>query len=143
MATPGRAGRVPGNRAPVRVDGLTEAKAALALLPEEFRIQAAETIDVGTAIMESEARNRVPYDEGDLDRSIGRNVREDGLQASVGTPLPHGRFQELGTEHNPAQPWLYPAFRVGARFIRREMKEWTARVGRKVSVRARRRKVAK
>lgn len=143
MAIPGRAGRVPGNRSPVRVDGLTEAKERLRFLPDEFRFQVAETIDTGTAIMESEAHNRVPYKDGDLDRSIGRNIREDRLQASVGTPLPHGRFQELGTEHNAAQPWLYPAFLVGARFIRREMKEWAERAGQRVITRARRRRAPK
>jgi len=138
MAIPG----VRGGNNPVRVDGLTEAKAALAFLPEAFRQVAAETIDTGTAIMESEAHNRVPYDEGDLDASIGRNVREDGLQASVGASDIAARFTELGTVDTPAQPWLRPAFRTGARFIRREMKDWTEKAGQRVRVRAKYRKKA-
>lgn len=136
MAIPGRAGRMQA----VRIDGLTEAKAALAFLPEAFRLVAAETIDTGTAIMESEAHNRVPYDHGDLDRSIGRNVREDGLQASVGAGDIAAKYTELGTEHMAAQPWLYPAYRTGVRFIRRAMKGWSEEAGQKVRVRSKRRK---
>lgn len=136
MAIPGRAGRIQ----PVRVDGLTEMKAALAFLPEAFRQVAAETIDTGTSVMEFEALKRVPYDEGDLFNSIGRNVREDGLQATVGAGDFKARFVELGTNDTPAQPYLYPAFRTGARFIRRRMRDWAAEAGEKVRFRTKRRK---
>lgn len=133
---------IPGVRRsnPVRVDGLTEAKAALAFLPEAFRQVAAETIDTGTAIIESEAHGNVPIDEGDLDRSIGRAIRDDGLQATVGAGDIAAKFTELGTEHMAAQPWLYPAYRTGVRFIRRAMKGWSEDAGQKVRVRSKRRK---
>lgn len=121
----------------VSVDGLTELRGTLADLPAAFREVLADAIDTGSAIIESEAHSRVPYDEGDLDRSIGRNVRSDGLQAAVGSGLEYAPHVELGTAHAPAQPWLYPAFRLGARYVRRQMKDFTAAAGRKVRVRVR------
>jgi HK97 gp10 family phage protein len=126
----------------VRVDGLTEAKRSLASLPEAFREAAAEAIDEGSEIIWREALRRVPYDEGDLYRSIQRNVREDGLQAAVGSDQLHARFVEFGTWKDPEQPWLYPAFRVGVRHIRRSMKEWAKKAGQKVRMRTRRGKKA-
>jgi len=135
MAIPG----VKGSK-PVRVDGLTEAKAALAFLPEAFRQVAAETIDTGTAVMEFEALKRAPYDEGDLFESIGRNVRDDGLQATVGSDDFKAKWLELGTNDTPALPYLFPAFRTGARFIRARMRGWAEEAGSKVRFRSKRRK---
>lgn len=132
-----RSVRYHGARGPVQIDGLTELRAALDDLPEAFREEIRDAIDTGSAIIESEAHARVPYDEGDLDDSIGRNVRSDGLQAAVGSGLNYAPHVELGTSQAPAQPWLYPAYLVGARFVRRKMKEWGAAAGRKVRVRSR------
>ena len=124
---------------PFSVDGLTEAYAALDAIPEAVRDFLADIIDTGSAIIESEAHRRVPIDEGDLDRSIGRNVREDGLQAAVGSDLEYAPFVELGTAHAPAQPWLYPAYLAGARFIRRRTKDFEKETGMRLRVRSKRR----
>lgn len=112
----------------VTIGGLAEASAALRRLPLEFREVAADTIEVGTAIMEGEADARVPVDEGDLKNSIGRNVRADGLQAEVGAGDYKARWVEFATNDTPAQPFLFPAFQVGARYIRAQMRHWAARV---------------
>src|SRR5688500_7662896 len=109
---------------PVRLDGLTEAKEAIAALPELFAGVAAETLDTGSAIIESEAHGRVAIDEGDLDRSIGRNIRGDGLEVAVGAGDFKAAWVEFGTSDTPAQPWLYPSFRLGVKFIRKQMREW-------------------
>jgi HK97 gp10 family phage protein len=135
------AGRA-GIRGAVRVDGLTEAKAAIANLPEAFREVAGASIRSGAAIMETEAHIRVPKDEGDLDRSIGTNVRNDGLQASVGAGDFKARYVELGTEDTPAQPYLFPAFKKGARFIRKEMRNWAKSAAQKVRFKTKRYKPA-
>lgn len=121
--------------AAVSVDGLTELRGTLSDLPAAYRSVVAESIDTGSAIIESEAHGRVPIDEGDLDASIGRNVREDGLQAAVGSGLDYAPHVELGTENMPAQPWLYPSFLVGARFVRKAMRTWAAEAGRRVRFR--------
>lgn len=111
-------------RASVRVDGLTEAKATLAALPEAFKEQVRESIDIGSRIILSEAGSRVPVLTGKLKQSLGRNVREDGLQAAVGSGDFKAKFVEFGTEDTPAEPFLFPAFRLGAKFVRGQMKNW-------------------
>lgn len=116
-------------RASVRVDGLTEAKATVAALPEAFKEQVRESIDIGSRIILSEAGQRVPVREGVLKRSLGRNVRADGLQAAVGSGDKKARFVEFSTNDTPAQPFLYPAFRLGAKFIRAQMRNWAENAG--------------
>lgn len=118
-----------GLKANVRLDGLTEARATLAALPQAFRDVASETIDEGTDIMFNEAYRRVPVREGVLKRSLGKNRRADGLQTAVGSGDHKAQWVEFATEDTPAQPFLYPGFRIGAKFIRRMMREWTDDAG--------------
>lgn len=111
-------------RISARVDGLTEARATLAVLPEAFKEQARQSIDIGSRIILSEAGSRVPVRSGKLKQSLGRNVREDGLMAAIGSGDYKAKFVEFGTEDTPAQPFLYPAFRLGAKYVRATMKNW-------------------
>lgn len=123
----------------VRLDGLREARAALQALPEAFRAAVGATIREGAGIIEAEAKRRVPKRTGELAASIGTNIRSDALQAAVGTALPRGRWLELGTKRGvKARPWLFPAFRRGARHVRKEMRGWGEEAGRKVRFKARR-----
>lgn len=141
MAIPGRAGRA-GSRAAARLDGLTEAVDTFENLPAAFRDEIADTLATGAGIIESEAKSRVPYDEGDLERSIGTNIRDDGMEAAVGSGIVYAPFVEFGTVYTAAQPWLYPAFRTGARYIRRRMKTWPLEAWQKVRARTKRGKRA-
>lgn len=134
--------RLRGNRG-AYVDGLTEARAALASLPEAFREVAAETIGTGSQMIFDESQRRVPVDKSTLKNSGGRNVRPDGLQASVGYGDYKAKWVQFGTNDTPAQDFLWAGFRKGARFVRKEMKGWTEKAGRKVSVRAKKGKGAK
>jgi HK97 gp10 family phage protein len=120
------------------IDGLTEVNAALAALPEAFREVAAETLQAGGAVISAEADARVPVDEGDLKGSGDSAVREDGLQVTVGYSDPKGRWVEFATNDTPAQPFLYPAFQIGARFVRKQMRNWGKAAGEKVRTRVRR-----
>jgi HK97 gp10 family phage protein len=119
----------------IRVDGLTEAKETVAALPQAFKDVAVKTIDEGTDIMWSEAFSRAPVGHGKdvhpgkLKASIAKNVRDDGLQASVGSGVVYAKFVEFGTNDTPAEPFLYPAFRIGARYIRGAMKDWADDAG--------------
>lgn len=119
------------NREGFYIDGLTQARAALAALPQAFKDVAAETIDEGTDIILNEAFARAPVGHypdvhpGLLKRSLGKNTREDGLQATVGDGAVDAKFVELGTSDTPAQPYLFPAYRIGARYIRQAMKDWS------------------
>lgn len=113
----------------VRLDGLTEAKATIALLPQAFKEVAAENLLIGSNIILYETNARVPVRFGKMKRSLGRNIREDGLQIAVGFGDPKARFVEFPTNDTPAQPSLFPAFRLGARFIRGSMRNWTDDAG--------------
>lgn len=132
--TAGRAGRVQ----PARVDGLREARAALAGLPAAFREVVAKTLREGGAIIEAEAKQRVRKRSGETRDSIGTNERGDGLQVAVGSGLPRARWLELGTSRSRKFPFLYPAFRRGARHVRKEMRGWGTEAGRKVRFKTKR-----
>lgn len=125
------------------LDGLTEAKAALSQLPEAFRETVAHTIELGVAIIEGEADARVPEESGALRASIGKAIRGDGLQATVGAGEHYARYVEFGTIHRSARPFLWPAFRLGARFVRKQMRQWGEDVGRKIRTRTKRSKLLK
>lgn len=123
----------------ISVDGLREASEALtSKLPEAFRQAVASSVREGSAIIHGEARRRVRKRSRALMRSIATNIREDGLQAAVGTPMPRGRWLELGTKKMTAKPWLYPAFRRGARHIRKEMRGWGTEAGKRVRFKTKR-----
>lgn len=135
----------------VAVEGLTEASLALALLPEAFRAVAAENIAAGSAMIESEAAARAPVGDfvrgrygkdrqpGQLRASIHRAVRADGLQATVAVGDEKARWVEFATVDTPAQPFLYPAFKVGARYVRKQMRLWAEEAGRRVRFKTKRR----
>ena len=125
------------------IDGLTEARAALLALPDAFREAVTVTIAEAAEIIETDAKRRAPVRSGELRDSIGSNIRADGLQAAIGSGASHAPFVEFGTKTMPAQPWLYPAYRAGARLVRSAMKNWAAEALAAVQVRARRGKNAK
>ena len=52
--------RLHGGNKGYYVDGLTQAKKALASLPEAFREVAADTIEIGSRIILTEAHSRAP-----------------------------------------------------------------------------------
>lgn len=118
-----------GLKIDVRVDGLTKARETVALLPQAFKDVAIEALEIGSRIILSEAGRRVPVRFGKLKASLGRNVRSDGLQIAVGSGDKKARFVEFATNDTPAQPFLYPGFRLGSRFIRASMKDWPEEAG--------------
>lgn len=131
------------NRGGFYIDGLTEARAACAALPEAFKEVVRESLDVGSRIILSEAGRMVPVRYGILKRSLGRNVREDGLQIAIGSGDWKAKFQEFGTNDTPRQAFLYPAYRRGAKYIRAQMKRWATDAATRVTVRGKVSKAAK
>lgn len=122
------------------VEGVADVQAALAALPEAFREVVAKTIEVGADIIEGEADARVPEESGDLRKSIGKEIRPDGLQATIGAGEPYARWVEFATVDTPAQPFLWPAFRIGARFVRSQIRDWAVQAGEKVRLKTKRNK---
>lgn len=123
------------NQSGFYIDGLTQAKATLANLPAAFREIAVETIDIGTNIMLTEAVARVPVRYGSLKRSIGKHERDDGLQAAVGSGDWKAKFQEFGTNDTPRQAFLWPAYKLGAKYIRGRIKHWAQEAATKATTR--------
>lgn len=124
------------------VDGLTAAKKALADLPEAFREVAADTIEIGSRIILTEAASRAPMGweplrpgHVRLKGSLGREVRSGGLQAAVGSGDFTAKWVEFGTTKNAAKPFLWPAYRLGARYVRKQMRGWAKAAGEKVRTR--------
>lgn len=133
----------------IRVDGLTELRGTFADLPSAFVEVVSESIDQGTDTMWSEAFNRAPVgpardpNSGKLKKSIGRNARPDGLQTAVGSSDPKAKFLEFGTGDTPAEPFLFPAFRIGSRQIRGEMRQWADDAGMRAKFKTKRGRKAK
>lgn len=120
------------------IDGLTETRAALANLPDSFRAVASVTIAEAAEIILTAALETVRTVTGQLRGSLGMTVRDDGLQAVVGSGAPHAPFVEFGTKRSRSFPFLMPAFRRGARHVRAAMKQWTGDAGEMARASARR-----
>lgn len=120
------------------VEGIPDVVAAFREAEESIRELVGDHIETAAAIIESEAKRRVPYDEGDLERSYQTKLSPRRMMAVVGSDLVYARFQELGTLRVRPQPHLYPAFRWGSRYLRREMKGWGSEVGARIRGRTRR-----
>lgn len=122
----------------VRVDGLTEARESVGALPQAFKDVVAEELLIGSNIILLETNRRVPVRFGKLKASLGRNIRSDGLQIAVGFGDKKARFVEFATNDTPAQPSLYPGFRLGARYVRRTMRSWAEKAGERVKFKVKR-----
>ena len=66
----------------------------------------------GAQIIVDAARSRAPRRTGKLAEGIKHEIVEASsseVQAKIGPDVSYGRHVELGTRHNPAQPFLRPA----------------------------------
>lgn len=126
----------------VEVDGMAAAKAAVLNISPAARAVMADYIADAALIVESEARRRVRKRTGTLAASIRTDTSESGLTASIGTDVFYGRFVEFGSRGKRARPWLHPAFRRGARYLRSRVKGAVDDLG-KARFRSRRRKKTK
>jgi HK97 gp10 family phage protein len=101
----------------VDAKGFAELDRKLAQLPAEIAFgPLSDAVQAGAKFIEDEARRRAPRDKGDLAKSIGtqmgRRGRSGDPEAKIGPNRREqkvGRFQEFGTAHNAAQPFLRPA----------------------------------
>ena len=60
-------------------------------------------------VSEGYAKKLAPVDTGNLRNSITHEVDEDEPAAYIGTNVEYAPYQELGTIHMAAQPFLKPA----------------------------------
>lgn len=75
--------------------------------PEIIRAINKRFLPEAGAVVEGEAKRRVPVDSGRLRNSIGHQVSGD--QVAVGTNVEYSPYIEYGTVFQKAQPFLRPA----------------------------------
>lgn len=122
----------------ISAEGIPDVVAAFRATPDVIREMIGEKIETAAAIIESEARRKVPIDEGDLEADIQIKLSPRRQMALIGNDLLYAKFVELGTLRTRPQPYLYPAFRWGSRYLRRELRGWGMEVGARVRGRTRR-----
>lgn len=62
------------------------------------------------AKLQKKAQKNAPVDAGDLKGSIGLELSDGGLAATVEPTMEYSAYVELGTRKMKAQPYLKPAF---------------------------------
>lgn len=70
-------------------------------------------------VAEGYAKKLAPVDTGNLRNSITHTVDEDEPAAYIGTNVEYAPYQELGTIHMKAQPFLKPAVTANANTYRK------------------------
>jgi HK97 gp10 family phage protein len=106
-----------------KVSGFAELERALRALPKEaFQVNAVRSAMKRAAQPTAElASATAPVDWGDLEASVAvrstpKRDRQFDVQIGIGAAKRGkeaafwGLFQEFGTAHHPAQPWLRPAW---------------------------------
>lgn len=110
----------------VEVSGFKELEAQLRKLPEDLQREALEdAVRDGAAVVRYEAMRLVPVRTGKLKRSL--TIRVTKQRNTGGDPRGEvgpskqeqhiGRFQEFGTAHHAAQPFLRPAIETRAQEV--------------------------
>lgn len=109
----------------VKIEGLAELQTVLRELPDATAKNVVRRIlrKRGEPIAEA-ARQRAPYDQGDLKDSIAvgtrltkrqrrlhRKIDPSDIEVYIGPgSLPQAHLQEFGTQEIPAQPFMRPAW---------------------------------
>ena len=70
-------------------------------------------------VAEGYAKKLAPVDTGNLRNSITHTVDEEEPAAYIGTNVEYAPYQELGTIHMKAQPFLKPAVAANANIYRK------------------------
>jgi HK97 gp10 family phage protein len=69
----------------------------------------------GGKVVEEQARENAPKGKGTLAKSITTEIVDKGqkmVEVGIGPGKKgwYGRYSEHGTSHEPARPWLFPAY---------------------------------
>lgn len=73
------------------------------------------------AEMQAKAQRNAPVDTGNLKRSIGLEIRDNGLTAEVEALAEYAPYVEWGTRFMRAQPFIRPAFNSQKEIFKRDM----------------------
>lgn len=106
----------------IEIKGLDELESQLKYLPVHVRKKLArEALKAGAGVIKTQAELNAPFKTGALMRSIeiqpGRRNRPNTISYIIGTGKAwfqgdqfYAAFIEFGTSHQPAKPFLRPAF---------------------------------
>lgn len=95
--------------------------------PEALRADLNMVMEMNGTLLLNEIKQRAPVEGGDMRDTASFVVSRDGLSVRVGYSREqdfkrkwkkggfHALFQEYGTRHSPAQPFIGPAFRAKLR----------------------------
>lgn len=67
-------------------------------------------VQLNGAELQAKAQANAPVDTGALKRSIGLELSDGGMTATVEPTMEYAAYVELGTRKMKAQPYLKPAF---------------------------------
>lgn len=92
----------------VRIDGFDKLEAKL---KRNMDLGAVRTVvRKNGADLQEKAQKNAPVDSGNLKRSIGLDITDNGLTAEVEPAADYAAYVEYGTRFMDAQPYLKPAY---------------------------------
>lgn len=96
----------------IKIEGIKELKAKFRIIDSEIQTALSKAVSAGAAVVERDAKIRVPVDTGNLRRSIKelQNKESPGrIESQVGSDVAYAPRVEFGTQFQRAQPYLRPA----------------------------------
>lgn len=82
-----------------------------------------DTVKLNGSEMQKKAQRNAPVDTGTLKRSIGIDISDGGMTATVEPTAEYAPYVELGTRFMEAQPFLKPAFEEQKKQFEKDLKE--------------------
>lgn len=82
-----------------------------------------DTVKLNGSEMQKKAQRNAPVDTGTLKRSIGIDISDGGMTATVEPTAEYAPYVELGTRFMEAQPFLKPAFEGQKKQFEKDLKE--------------------
>ncbi len=105
----------------IKLEGIMELDKKLA---KNIQKQAVRTIvKKNGAALQKKAQKKAPIDTGTLERSIGLEIGNDGLTATVEPTAAYAAYVEYGTRFMKAQPYLRPAFDEQSKIFKSDMEK--------------------
>ena len=101
----------------ITVEGLEELQKALQKFTGQWQNISQEALGPGLALLESDAKELAPVDQGILQSSIGSQiVRGTGSEiiGKTGSAVEYASYQEYGTRYQSGKPYLRPSLEKNA-----------------------------
>ena len=103
----------------VKFTGLNELHVALGKKTDLSKVS--RIVQQNGSEMQSKAMRNAPVDTGNLKRSIGLDLSNGGMSATVEPTANYSPYVEYGTRFMSAQPYVKPAFDAQKRKFKSDM----------------------